>query len=59
MNQFNQGAYLIATQVNTPAGIIEVSHSMTLGDMMIGTVLVLNLAFGILKWIVDKTWGSR
>ncbi|MNG34713.1 hypothetical protein D3C84_1212730 [compost metagenome] len=50
---------LLATQVNTPSGIINIVHDISLGDMLIATMIVLHLGFSIIKWIVDKTWGNR
>lgn len=49
----------LLTEIHTPSGAIEVVHQITLGDMLIATVITLHLAFGLIKWLAGKTWGGR
>lgn len=38
---------------------IRVLHEATLGDLIVGTLLALLLAFLVFSWISDKIWGRR
>jgi hypothetical protein len=58
-NDMETNMLLESTDVNTPSGLITIVHSVSLGDMLIATVIILHLGFSIIKWFTDKTWGNR
>lgn len=43
--------------IHTNYGMIKIIHDISLGDMIIVTVLSMIVTFNVIKYIIDRLWG--